>query len=48
MVVNIELLVMLIVVGDWTYYTKVIVQVMRHVLLRIPFNARYGLADLQC
>ena len=38
---------MLIVIEDWTYDTKKIVKVMRNVLLRIPFNARYGLADLQ-
>ena len=38
---------MLIVIGDLTYDTKEVVEVIRHVLLRIPFNARYDLADLQ-
>ena len=38
---------LLIVIGDRTYDTKEIVEVTRHLLLRIPFNARYGLADLQ-
>ena len=38
-----ELIVMLIVIGGLTYDTKEIIEVMRHVLLRIPFNARYNL-----
>ena len=45
--VNSELILMLIAIVDWTYDTKEIVEVMRHVLLRIPFSARYGIADLQ-